>query len=63
MRRGPERHFFSKLGNQPKKGIFAQKVNAESELSHEISDIRPAPGGAACYLIFRQSTLKQQLVC
>jgi len=28
------------------KGIFAQKIKAESELSHEISDIRPAPRGS-----------------
>jgi len=35
-----------KQGNQPTKGVFAQKIKAEGELSHEISDIRPAPRGS-----------------
>ena len=36
-----------KPGNQPTKGVFEQKTKAESELSHEISDIRPVQGERA----------------
>ena len=39
---GMERHTHQ-LGNQPKKGLFAQKIKAEGEIICEISDIRPAP--------------------
>jgi hypothetical protein len=37
----------------PTKGLFAQKLKAESELSHEISDIRPAPRGNRLLLDFQ----------